>query len=174
MPIIKPIQSVQPVIHPTAWLAANATLVGSIEIGADSSVWYQAIIRGDVNHIHIGQGVNIQDAAIVHGSTGGPDTVIGDYVSVGHRAIIHGCVIKPHALIGMGAIVLDDVVVESESLVAAGAVVVGGTRVESGYIYAGTPARKIKALSPLAIDRMIRETAQGYIQLKEAHRSAAD
>lgn len=167
MALIKEQFGKSPQIDKTSWVAENATITGDVSIGKSSSIWYQAVIRGDVNHIEIGDRVNIQDGAIVHGSTNGPDTVIGNDVSIGHRAIIHGCVIQERALIGMGAIVLDNVIVESESLVAAGAVVVGGTRVESGYIYAGTPAKKIKKMSSAQIDQFINKTAEGYVQLKD-------
>lgn len=167
MALIKEQFGKSPQIDKTSWVAENATITGDVSIGKSSSIWYQAVIRGDVNHIEIGDRVNIQDGAIVHGSTNGPDTEIGNDVSIGHRAIIHGCIIQARALIGMGAIVLDNVIVESESLVAAGAVVVGGTRVESGYIYAGTPAKKIKKMSPAQIDQFINKTAEGYVQLKD-------
>ena len=167
MALIKSIKGKSPSIGEGTWIAENATLTGSIEVGQSCSIWYQAVIRGDVNHIRIGDRVNIQDGAIVHGSTNGPDTVIGNGVSIGHKAIVHGCVIQDNVLVGMGAIVLDNVVVESESLIAAGAVVVGGTTVESGFIYAGTPAKKIKKLSPEEIQRYIYETGAGYVQLKD-------
>lgn len=167
MPIVKSIDGVEPIMHPSVWIAENATVTGDVTMGSDCSVWYTAVIRGDVNAIQIGSGVNIQDGAIVHGSTGGPPTVIGDRVSVGHRAIIHGCVIEPDALIGMGAIVLDRVVVQSGSIVAAGAVVTAGTIVESGTIYAGIPARKIKKIDLPTRKRYIEEISKGYISLKD-------
>jgi len=161
---IIPIKGITPKISESCWVADNATISGDVEIGEESSIWFQVVIRGDVNRIRIGDRVNIQDASIVHGSTGMQDTVIGDDVSVGHRAIIHGCTIHNNVLIGMGAIVLDGVVVESNVIVGAGAVVTGNTRLESGYLYAGIPAKKIKALEEGKHDFYIKGTAAAYVE----------
>jgi len=168
--LIQKIKGHSPDIHPSVWLADNATLTGNIVIGENSSVWYQAVIRGDVNKIIIGKGVNIQDAAIVHGTLGKKDTIIEDGVSIGHRAIIHGCHIKKDVLIGMGAIVLDDAVLESGCIVAAGAVVTSGSHLESGYIYAGIPARKIKEISEGQAQMYLQGTAAVYVELSKLYK----
>ena len=153
-----------PKIDNTCWVAENATITGDIEIGQESSIWFQSVIRGDVNKIRIGNRVNIQDAAIIHGSTGKQDTVIGDDVSIGHRAIIHGCTIHSNVLIGMGAIILDGAIIESNVIVGAGAVVTVGAHLESGYLYAGVPAKKIKPLEEGKHDFFIKATAAGYVE----------
>jgi len=167
---IIPVKEITPSIHESVWVADNATVTGDVEIGEESSVWFQVVIRGDVNKIKIGNRVNIQDASIIHGSTGGQDTLIGNNVSIGHRAIIHGCTLEDNVLIGMGAIVLDNVVVESNVIVAAGAVVTGGTRLESGYIYAGIPAKKIKPIEPEKADYYIKGTAAGYVEYSKYYK----
>ena len=164
------INGIMPTISDTAWVADNATISGDVTVGEGSSIWFQVVIRGDVNTIKIGSNTNIQDHSMVHGSTDGIDTVIGDGVTVGHRAIIHGCTIHDDVLIGMGAIVLDEAIVESNVIVAAGAVVTGGKRLESGYLYAGIPAKKIKPLSEEMIQRYIKDGAQGYVDNKELYR----
>jgi len=164
------INGIMPTISDTAWIADNATISGDVTVGEGSSIWFQVVIRGDVNTIKIGSNTNIQDHSMVHGSTDGIDTVIGDGVTVGHRAIIHGCTIHDDVLIGMGAIVLDEAIVESNVIVAAGAVVTGGKRLESGYLYAGIPAKKIKPLSEEMIQRYIKDGAQGYVDNKELYR----
>lgn len=163
---IIPVKGKSPSIGAGTWVANNATITGDVSIGEDSSIWFQSVIRGDVNKIRIGDRVNIQDGSIVHGSTGGQDTVIGDDVSVGHRAIIHGCTIHNDVLIGMGAIVLDGAIIESNVIVGAGAVVTVGARLESGYLYAGIPAKKIKPLEDGKHDLFIKGTAAGYVEYK--------
>lgn len=149
------------------WLAENAVVTGDVILGTQCSIWYHAVIRGDVNGIRIGHQVNVQDGAIIHGRTRGPDTVIGDRVSIGHRAIVHGCVVEDDVLIGMGAIVLDMAIIRSGAIIAAGAVVTGGRDFEGGYIYAGTPARPIKPITTDMTDTYINDIAQGYVQLKD-------
>lgn len=164
------VNGITPKIHPTAWVAETAILTGDLEIGAHSSIWFGVVIRGDVNKIRLGKNVNIQDLSMVHGTVGRGDTILGDNVSVGHRAIIHGCQIEDNVLIGMGAIVLDDVLVPSNTIIAAGAVVTSGTKLESGYIYAGTPARKLKPLDPVKAQLYIEGTAAGYVGYKELYK----
>lgn len=164
MPLILSYNGHTPSIHPDAWIAENATLTGNIEIGAQSSVWFQTVIRGDVNKIIIGKRVNIQDGSMVHGTFGRNDTIIEDGVSIGHRAIIHGCHIKENVLVGMGAIVLDDAVLESGCIVAAGAVVTAGSKLESGFIYAGIPAKKIKPISPEQALIYLQGTSDAYVK----------
>lgn len=168
--ILKTVHNLTPKIHPTAWVAENAVLTGDVEVGENCSIWFGVVIRGDVNKIRLGNNVNIQDLSMVHGTDGRGDTILGNNVSVGHRAIIHGCQIEDNVLIGMGAIVLDDVLVPSNTIIAAGAVVTSGTKLESGYIYAGTPARKLKAISPKAAQIYIEGTSAVYIDYKELYR----
>ena len=160
-----------PQIHPSAWVADTAVITGDVVIGAQSSIWYGVVIRGDVNKIRIGEQVNIQDLTMVHGTVGRGDTLLGDKVSVGHRAIIHGCQIDSEVLVGMGAIVLDDVHIPSNTIIAAGAVVTSGTEVLGGHIYAGTPARIMKKLDPTKAQLYIEGTAQGYVGYKEYYRT---
>jgi carbonic anhydrase/acetyltransferase-like protein (isoleucine patch superfamily) len=166
MAIVKTINGHTPRMGTGTWLAENAVVTGDVVIGDNCSVWYHAVIRGDVNHIEIGDNTNVQDGAVVHGSTGGPPTVVGSDVSIGHRAIVHGCIIEDAVLIGMGAIVLDLAVVKTGAIVAAGAVVTGGKVLEGGYIYAGTPARPIKPITEAMRQSYIAEIAAGYTQLK--------
>ena len=164
MPLIIPYDGIKPVIDDSAWIADNATITGNVHIGAESSIWFQTVIRGDVNKIQIGNRVNIQDGSMVHGTFGRNDTIIEDGVSVGHRAIIHGCHIKENVLVGMGAIVLDDAVLEPGCIVAAGAVVTAGMHLESGYIYAGIPAKKIKEISPEQAAIYLKGTSDAYVK----------
>lgn len=159
-----------PQIDETAWIAPNAIITGNVSIAEQSSIWYHTVIRGDVNHIKIGAYTNIQDGCMVHGSTGGIDTIIGDRVTVGHKAIVHGCVIEDEVLIGMGAIVLDEVVVPKHTIIAAGAVVTSGSKLKAGFIYAGVPAVKIKMVSAKHIEQYILSGAQAYAEHKEAYR----
>ena len=149
---IIPVKGIIPKIPDTTWVAENATITGDVEFGEDCSVWFQVVIRGDVNKIRFGNKVNIQDASIVHGSAGRGDTIIGNNVSIGHRAIIHGCTIHDNVLI-----------VESNVIVAAGAVVTSGTVLESGFLYGGIPAKKIKQLEEEKIDYYIKGTAAAYV-----------
>lgn len=145
------------------FIADNATIVGDVEMGDDCSVWFQTVIRGDVNSIRIGNKVNIQDGAIIHCTYLRTVTTIGNSVSIGHRAIVHGCTLHDNVLIGMGAIVMDNAVVEENCLIAAGAVVLENTRCESGFIYAGVPAKKVKALSADQFKDTIGRIADAYL-----------
>ena len=147
MALIKSIKDISPVFGENSWLAENATIVGDVKMGVNCTVWYNAVIRGDVNSIIIGDNVNIQDGAIIHNTYQKTKTIIGDNVSIAHNAVVHGCTIENNVLIGIGAIVLDNAYIESNSVIAAGAVVLENTRVESGSIYAGMPAKCIKTLS---------------------------
>ena len=171
MPLIIPYGGHTPQIDPTTWIAENATLTGNIEIGAESSVWFQTVIRGDCNKIVIGKRVNIQDGSMVHGTFGRKDTIIEDGVSIGHRAIIHGCHIKKNVLVGMGAIVLDDAVLESGCIVAAGAVVTAGSILESGFIYAGIPAKKLKPITPEAAQIYLKGTSDAYVMYSNNYKN---
>ena len=146
------------------FIAENSTLVGDVIMGDECSVWFNAVVRGDVNKIRIGNKVNIQDGVVIHCTFEQSETWIADEVSIGHNAIVHGCRIEEQVLIGMGAIVMDRATVERHCLIAAGAVVLEGTHCESGYIYAGVPARKVKALSPEIFQQNISRIANNYLK----------
>ena len=163
MKIIKPVKGKHPKISEDCYIAENATIVGEVSIGTQCSVWFNAVVRGDVHYIKIGNKVNIQDGAVIHATYKKSPTTIGNNVSIGHNAIVHGCTIHDNVLIGMGSIVMDDCVIESNSIIAAGAIVTKNTRVESGSIYAGTPAKKIKNISQEMISGEIDRIANSYI-----------
>ena len=163
MKIIKPVKGKHPKISEDCYIAENATIVGEVSIGTQCSVWFNAVIRGDVHYIKIGNKVNIQDGAVIHATYKKSPTTIGNNVSIGHNAIVHGCTIHDNVLIGMGSIVMDDCVIESNSIIAAGAIVTKNTRVESGSIYAGVPAKKIKNISQEIISGEIDRIADSYI-----------
>jgi carbonic anhydrase/acetyltransferase-like protein (isoleucine patch superfamily) len=163
MALILPVKNVSPKWGHNCFLAENATIVGDVVMGDDCSVWFQAVVRGDVNFIRMGNKVNIQDGAILHATYLKCGTTLGNNVSVGHRAIVHGCTIHDHVLVGMGAIVMDQAVVESNVLIGAGAVVTEKMHLESGWIYAGVPAKKVKPLSIEAFKDSIERIANNYI-----------
>ncbi|HZW77591.1 MAG TPA: gamma carbonic anhydrase family protein [Flavobacteriaceae bacterium] len=160
--IIKSLGDKRPVIPESCFIAENAVIVGEVVLGEECSVWYNAVIRGDVHSISLGNKVNVQDGAVIHATYKVSPTVIGNNVSIGHNAIVHGCTIHDNVLIGMGAIVMDDCVIESNSIIAAGAVVSKNTRVESGSIYGGIPAHKIKDVSPELTKGEIERIANNY------------
>ncbi|MET4081086.1 carbonic anhydrase/acetyltransferase-like protein (isoleucine patch superfamily) [Pedobacter sp. UYP30] len=162
MPLILPVKGVFPTICYDCFIAENATIVGDVTIGKKCSIWFNAVIRGDVNRISIGDETNIQDGVVVHATYQKASTTIGNRVSVGHNAIVHGCIIKDNVLIGMHAIVMDHAVIEEFCIVAAGSVVLENTVCESGYIYAGTPAKKIKPISDHQRD-LLRKLPDNYI-----------
>ncbi|MDQ3392631.1 MAG: gamma carbonic anhydrase family protein [Bacteroidota bacterium] len=162
MAIIKSIKGVVPKLGKDCFLADNATVIGDVLMGDSCSVWFNAVVRGDVNSIAIGNETNIQDGAIIHGTYEKAKTVIGNRVSIAHNAIVHGCTIEDRVLIGMGAIVMDNAVIKTGSVIAAGAVVLPGTIVESGYIYAGVPAKKVKEVGP-ELAEVFDRTAKNYI-----------
>lgn len=168
MALIKSYKGIHPKIHPSVFLAENATVVGDIEIGEESSIWYNAVLRGDVGAIRIGKRTNIQDGAVLHCTTGLTPTIVGDEVVVGHNAILHGCTVEDQVLIGMGAIVLDEVIVPKHCIIAANALVRQGSVLESGFMYAGTPAKKIKALSKAQIQQ-IQLGALHYVENGKLH-----
>lgn len=147
MSLILPVNGVHPKISTDCFIADNATIVGDVEIDEKCSVWFNAVVRGDVNYIRIGRYTNVQDGVVIHCTYQTAPTVIGNYVNIGHQAIVHGCTLRDRVLIGMGAIVMDHAVVEHYVIIAAGAVVLEHTVCESGYLYAGIPARKIKPLT---------------------------
>lgn len=147
MALILPVKNKYPEIGENNFIAENATIVGDVKLGSNCSVWFNAVIRGDVNAITIGNESNIQDGAVIHATYLKAATHIGNRVSVGHNAIVHGCTIQDNVLIGMGAIVMDHAVVEEYCIIAAGSVVLENTICETGYLYAGTPAKKIKPVT---------------------------
>ena len=161
--IIKSVNGKSPIIPEDCYVAENATIVGDVTFGAACSVWFNAVIRGDVNFITIGNKVNIQDGAIVHCKYKKHPTIIGNNVSVGHNAIVHGCTIHDNVLVGMGAIIMDNCIVGSNSIVAAGAVVTQNTIIESGSIYAGVPARKVKDINQSDFAGEIERISNNYV-----------
>lgn len=162
MALVKSVRGFSPKIPKSSWLADNAVVVGDVEIGENCSIWFHAVVRGDVNAIRIGDNVNIQDGAIIHCTYEKAATTIGDNVSIGHRAIVHGCTIVKNALIGMGAIIMDHAVVPENCIVAAGALVPENSQLESGWIYAGIPAKKLKPVSDEQLEFFIHRTARNY------------
>lgn len=163
MACVLPVNGISPRFGENCFIAPNATIVGDVEMGKDCSIWFNTVIRGDVNHIKIGNKVNIQDGACVHCTYLKHATYIGNNVSIGHNAIVHGCTIHDNVLIGMGAIVMDKCVVESNSIVAAGAVVLEGTHIPTGTIFAGVPAKKVKDISTELIEGEIDRIANNYV-----------
>ena len=169
MPLIYPIKGIAPAIGKNTFVAENATIVGDVVMGDNCSVWFNTVIRGDVNSIRIGNNVNIQDGAIIHCTYQKYAVTIGNNVSIAHAAIIHGCTIHDNVLIGMGAIVMDGVVVESNSIIAAGAVVSQNTLIESGSVYAGVPAAKIKSIDKSLLEGTVNRIARSYTMYASWH-----
>jgi len=163
MALIKSVRGNTPVIPDDCYLAENATIIGEVSMGTSCSVWFIAVIRGDVNAIQIGNKVNIQDGAVIHCTYQKYPTIIGDSVSIGHNAIVHGCTIESKVLIGMGAIIMDGCVVKSHSIIAAGSVLTQNTIVESGCIYAGVPAKKVKEIAESAFSGEIERISENYM-----------
>jgi len=162
MSLIKSVRGFTPIIGTNCYLSENATIIGNVTIGNNCSIWFNAVLRGDVHYIKLGNHVNVQDAAVIHATYEKYPTNIGNYVSIAHGAIIHGCTIKDNVLIGMGAIVMDDAIVESNSIVAAGAVVLQGTHIKSGSVYGGSPAKLIKKINPELLEGQINRIANNY------------
>jgi len=161
--LIKSVNGISPSIPSDCYVAENATIVGDVSFGDSCSVWFNAVIRGDVNSIQIGSKVNIQDGAVIHCTYKKHPTIIGNNVSIGHNAIVHGCVIHDNVLIGMGAIVMDNCIVESNSIVAAGAVITQNTVVSSGTIWAGVPAKKVKDIDQSDFAGEIGRISDNYV-----------
>ncbi|HAO33755.1 MAG TPA: gamma carbonic anhydrase family protein [Candidatus Competibacter sp.] len=172
---IRPFENHTPRIHPTAFVDDTAAIIGDVEIGEDSSIWPLCVVRGDVHRIRIGARTSIQDGSIIHVThdsrfcPGGHATLIGNEVTVGHKAILHACTVEDDCLIGMGAIVMDQAVVQSWVTLGAGSVVPPGKVLESGYLYVGSPARRIRPLSERERE-FLAYSSQNYQRLKERHR----
>lgn len=162
MALIKDCKNKTPIIPESCWLAENATLVGDVTLGENCSVWFSAVVRGDVNAIVFGNHCNIQDGAVIHCTYEKSKTIVGDYVSVGHNAIVHGCQIGNNVLVGMGAIVMDNAKIEDNVLIAAGTVVLADSVLESNSIYAGVPAKKVKTLSKETFEGEVKRIAKNY------------
>jgi len=163
MPLIKTVRGKTPQFGQGCYLADTATVVGEVTTGDECSFWFNAVVRGDVHYIRMGNKVNVQDGAIIHCTYQKAPTNIGNNVSIGHRAIVHGCTLHDNVLIGMGAIVMDHAVVEENVLIAAGAIVLENSRLEAGHIYAGVPAKKIKAISEEQFSDTIQRIANNYV-----------
>lgn len=163
MAVILKVRGKAPILPKDCFVAENATIIGDVTIGRQCSIWFSAVVRGDVNFIKIGNKVNIQDGAVIHGTYKVSPTIIGNNVSIGHNAIIHGCTIKDNVLVGMGSIIMDGAILESNTIVAAGAVVSKNTIVKSGSVYAGIPAKKIKDASEALISGEINRIADAYV-----------
>ena len=164
MALIKECRGNSPKNGIDCWFAENATIVGDVVMGDQCSVWFNAVVRGDVNSIRIGDRVNIQDGAVLHCTFEKTKLHIGDNVSIGHNALVHGCDIEENVLIGMGAIVMDNCHIASNSIIAAGAVLLEGTKVESWSIYAGVPAKKVKNLSPELFEGEVKRISNNYVK----------
>ena len=161
--IIKSVNGKSHIIPADCYVAENATIVGDVTLGKQCSVWFNAVLRGDVNYIKIGDKVNIQDGAVVHCTYQKHPTLIGNNVSIGHNAIVHGCTIHDNVLVGMGAIIMDNCVVHSNTIIAAGAVITQNTVVESGAIYAGVPAKKVKDIDQSNFASEIDRISNNYV-----------
>ena len=163
MALLLPVNTISPKYGADCFFAPNATIIGDVVMGNQCSVWFNTVIRGDVNSILMGNKVNVQDGAVIHCTYGKTKTIIGNNVSIGHNAIVHGCVIDDNVLVGMGAIIMDNAHIGSNCIIAAGAVVLENTRVETGSIYAGVPAKKVKDISAELISGEINRIADNYV-----------
>lgn len=163
MPVILPVNEILPQIPENCFIAPNATIVGDVVMGNECSIWFNAVVRGDVNSIRMGDKVNVQDGACIHCTYQKTKTLIGNNVSIGHNAIVHGCTVEDNVLIGMGAIVMDRVKIGSNSIIAAGAVVLEDTEVPPGTIFAGVPAKKIKDISQELLKGEVERIANNYV-----------
>jgi carbonic anhydrase/acetyltransferase-like protein (isoleucine patch superfamily) len=163
MALIKPVKGIHPQFGNDCYLAENSTIVGDVIMGDQCSIWFNAVVRGDVNSIRMGNKVNVQDGAVIHCTYEKTKVEIGNNVSIGHNALVHGCKIDDNVLIGMGAIVMDNCEIGSNTIIAAGAVVLENTKVESGVIYAGVPAKKVKDINQELIHGEINRIANNYI-----------
>ncbi|MCW3074330.1 MAG: gamma carbonic anhydrase family protein [Flaviaesturariibacter sp.] len=163
MALILPVEDKFPKWGAACFIAPNCTIAGDVIMGDECSVWFNAVLRGDVNSIRMGNRVNVQDGAVIHCTYQKTKAIIGNSVSIGHNAIVHGCTIHDNVLIGMGSIVMDNAVIHSNTIIAAGAIVLEGTVCEGGAIYAGVPAKKVKAITPEKVEGEIARIANNYI-----------
>ena len=167
----------EPDVDPTAFVAPSAVLIGRVEIGAEASIWYNCVLRGDVNRIRVGARSNVQDGTVIHcdspkpGAPGGHPTIIGEDVLIGHMAMVHGCILHDRAFVGLGAIVMDGCTIESDAMLAAGAMLTPGRRITSGQLWAGRPAKYVRDLTAEELDRM-RAGVAHYVALAKAHAAA--
>jgi len=174
--MIRPYQGIHPTVPASSWVDDSAVVIGDVVLGEDVSIWPQAVVRGDVNKIRIGDRSNIQDGSVVHVSHVGPfnptgaSTVVGADVTVGHKVILHGCTLHDRILVGMGVIVMDDVVVESDVIIGAGSLVPPGKVLASGYLYVGSPAKQVRPLTEREKEHL-RYSARFYADLKNRHRA---
>jgi carbonic anhydrase/acetyltransferase-like protein (isoleucine patch superfamily) len=164
MALIKSVRGFTPEFGEGCFLADNATIIGDVVMGDNCSVWFNAVVRGDVHFIRIGNGVNIQDGAVIHGTYETAPTSIGNNVSVAHNAIVHGCTIHDNVLIGMNAVVMDNAVIGESSIIAAGAIILENTIVEPGSVYAGIPAKKISNISKAQTSQLLNRISKNYIK----------
>ena len=169
MALIKTLNNISPTLASNVFLAETATIIGDVSVGKESSIWYNTVLRGDVNSIRIGEKVNVQDGSIIHCTFKKSKVHIGNNVSIAHKSIIHGCKIGDNVLIGMGAIIMDHAIIESNSIVAAGSVVTKGTIVSSGSIFAGSPAKIMKQISEEEVIEMTQEIALNYLMYSNWH-----
>ncbi|MCP3142244.1 gamma carbonic anhydrase family protein [Pyxidicoccus xibeiensis] len=168
---LRPFRGVSPRVHPSCFVEDSAQVVGEVELGEDSSVWYNAVLRGDVNPIRIGKRTNIQDLSLVHVTTHKHSTSVGDDVTVGHHVILHGCTVGDRVLVGMGAILMDGVEVGDECIIGAGALLTPGTKVPPGSLVVGSPG-KVKRPITEEERAFLRQSAQHYVQLAAEHRAS--
>lgn len=163
MALIKSVRGFTPEFGEKCFLADNATIIGDVVTGDECSIWFNSVIRGDVHYIRIGNKVNIQDGAVIHGTYKTAPTVIGNNVTIGHKAIVHGCTIHNNVLIGMNSVVMDKAVIGENSIIAAGAVVMEKTIVEPGSVYAGIPAKKVKDIDQELAGHLFSRLANNYV-----------
>ena len=164
MPVILHVDGTYPTFGDNTFIAPNATIVGDVVMGNDCSIWFNTVVRGDVNSIRMGNKVNIQDGAVIHCTYKKTKTIVGNNVSIGHNAIVHGCTIHDNVLIGMGAIIMDNVEIGSHTIIAAGAVVLEGTKIPEGTIWAGVPAKRVKTIDQSQIQGEIDRIANNYVK----------
>ena len=174
MALILPVKGVHPEIPESCFLAPNATVVGDVVMGDECSIWFNTVVRGDVNSIRMGRRVNVQDGACIHCTYEKTKVVLGNNVSIGHNAIVHGCTVEDNVLIGMGAIVMDNAYIGTNSIIAAGAVVLEGTVVPPGSIYAGVPAKKVKDLGPELLKGEVERIAANYLMYSSWFKQPAE
>lgn len=173
MALVKSVREASPQLGSNCYFAENATIVGDVQMGDDCSVWFNAVVRGDVHYIKMGNKVNIQDGAIIHGTYQKAPTNIGDNVSIGHAAIVHGCTLADNVLVGMRAVVMDHAKVEPNAIIAAGAVIPENTHVESGSVYAGVPAKKLKDIDEQQFEKLVKGIADNYVMYAGWYRESS-